>query len=74
MDLSLCNFLLLKWITLIDAPNAIPNVSSTKAALYLFGWVGIDTRRFFADKAKPVFKPWVWIETISNIIIGFVIV
>jgi len=63
-------FLSCKWITLVDALNNSPNVSKLRAVLYLFGWVGMDAKRFLTDNKQLEVQNKVWLETISKILIG----
>ena len=69
-----CIFLSCKCITLADALNVTDNVNKKKAALYLFGWVGMDARRFLSGKTKPVVQYRAWIESILKILIGLFLV
>ena len=63
-------FFCCKWITLVDALNNSPNVSKLRAVLYMFGWVGMDAKRFLTDNKLLEVQNKVWLETISKILIG----
>jgi len=67
-------FLACKWITLVDALNNTPNVSKLRAVLYIFGWVGMDAKRFLTDNNKLEVQNKLWLETISKILIGLLLV
>jgi len=67
-------FLSCKWITLVDALNNSPNVSKLRSALYMFGWVGMDAKRFLTDDNKLEVQNKLWWETISKILIGLFLV
>ncbi len=67
-------FFCCKWITLVDALNNSPNVSKLRAVLYMFGWVGMDAKRFLTDNKQLEVQNKLWLETISKILIGLFLV